>query len=247
MNTSLASVSFRELSAEKVILVAQRAGLQVIEWGGDVHVPSGDLHQAEKVRLLCDDAGLTISAYGSYYAADEAENFSSVLETARVLGARIIRVWAGRRASAKCSPSERASLTQRLQCAAEMARNMDCIVATEYHANTLTDSRDSAALLLQQAPELQTFWQPPVGVSVEENRKTISELHGRIENVHVYKRNSQGQRMALNDGIDEWREYFSLLDIDGKVRYATLEFVARDETEQLFRDAATLRTILRDE
>ena len=53
--------------------------------------------------------------------------------------------------------------------------------------------------------------------------------------------------MALNDGIDEWREYFSLLDIDGKVRYATLEFVARDETEQLFRDAATLRTILRDE
>src|SRR5699024_11543257 len=45
----LCSVTFRERSVEEVIDVAQKAGLQGIEWGADVHVPPGNLRRAMKV------------------------------------------------------------------------------------------------------------------------------------------------------------------------------------------------------
>ncbi len=38
----LVSVTFRQLSPEEIVRVAREAGLTVIEWGGDVHVPPGD-------------------------------------------------------------------------------------------------------------------------------------------------------------------------------------------------------------
>ena len=35
--------------------MAEDAGLAAIEWGGDVHVPLGDLAAARKARALCED------------------------------------------------------------------------------------------------------------------------------------------------------------------------------------------------
>ena len=35
------SVTFRALSVEEVAQLAASAGVQAIEWGGDVHVPPG--------------------------------------------------------------------------------------------------------------------------------------------------------------------------------------------------------------
>ena len=48
--TGLLSVTFRHLPFERIIELAAEAGLDGIEWGGDVHVPPGDLKQAEKNR-----------------------------------------------------------------------------------------------------------------------------------------------------------------------------------------------------
>jgi hypothetical protein len=46
IRTGLVSVTFRQLSAEEIIKLVVCAGLEGIEWGGDIHVPHGDLKRS---------------------------------------------------------------------------------------------------------------------------------------------------------------------------------------------------------
>lgn len=54
----LCSVSFRALSPEQIVQLAQSAGLSCIEWGADVHVPPGDFQNAERIARLIRHFGL---------------------------------------------------------------------------------------------------------------------------------------------------------------------------------------------
>ena len=53
----LVSITFRNLSVQEISGLAAKSGLVGIEWGGDVHVPHGDVGAARKVRKLTVDAG----------------------------------------------------------------------------------------------------------------------------------------------------------------------------------------------
>ena len=50
LKTGLVSITFREKSPEEIVGLVVEAGLDGIEWGGDVHVPHGDLAKAREVR-----------------------------------------------------------------------------------------------------------------------------------------------------------------------------------------------------
>src|SRR5688500_12319633 len=93
----LVSVTFRQLAPQEIIALVVEAQLQVIEWGGDIHVPHGDTNQAEIVARWTKDAGLSVAAYGSYYrlATPDQTPFERIVATAVALGAPTIRVWAG--------------------------------------------------------------------------------------------------------------------------------------------------------
>lgn len=47
--TGLVSISFRKETPQTLIRASREAGLEKIEWGGDVHVPVGDLARAKQV------------------------------------------------------------------------------------------------------------------------------------------------------------------------------------------------------
>ena len=49
MKTGLVSVTFRELASREIVALVANAGLDGIEWGGDVHVPHGELSTARQV------------------------------------------------------------------------------------------------------------------------------------------------------------------------------------------------------
>ena len=51
LQPGLCSVTFRRCSAAEIVELATRAGLRCIEWGGDVHVPHGDLRTAGVNRM----------------------------------------------------------------------------------------------------------------------------------------------------------------------------------------------------
>src|SRR4051812_32305936 len=67
--TGLCSVTLRRLAVPEVLAAAAAAGLECIEWGGDIHVPPGDSALARQVGAATADAGLQVASYGSYFRA----------------------------------------------------------------------------------------------------------------------------------------------------------------------------------
>lgn len=245
MKTSVASVTFRAKSIKEIAELAKKAGLDAIEWGGDIHVPPNNNAAAKDALNACVQNGLEVSAYGSYYKADEAQQFEPVLYTAQLLQCRIIRVWAGTTASLAISQKERSALTCRLNTAAQQAAKAGIVLALEYHADTLTDTAASTAALLESVPLLKTLWQPPVGRSHNQNLQEIEMLKSRLENIHVYHRDMSGACMPLAEGSNNWKQYFKLTS-DNPSRFATLEFVKDASEEQFLNDAEALHTLLKE-
>ena len=244
MKTSVASVTFRNKRIAEVAELARRAGLDAIECGGDVHVPPGDLEAAQTALRCTRENGLTISAYGSYYRAGAEEDFEPVVKTAQLLGCRVIRVWAGTTASASCAPEERRAVLKRLAEAVKLAEEAGCVAATEYHANTLTDTLESTLAMLEAVPGLRTLWQPPIGLTKAENLRALDALAGKIENLHFYHRSMDGACRPLEEGAADWTQYFAAAPKDGAERYATLEFVMDGSEAQFLQDAAALHALL---
>ena len=68
IKTGLVSVTFRKLSPEEIIKLVSQSGLDGIEWGGDIHVPHGDVKKARDIAQITKDEGLIVASYGSYYS-----------------------------------------------------------------------------------------------------------------------------------------------------------------------------------
>ena len=60
MKTSLTSVTFRKKSIEEIVDLVAQAGLDAIEWGGDVHVPPTDPEASAKAVGLCREKGIDL-------------------------------------------------------------------------------------------------------------------------------------------------------------------------------------------
>ena len=51
MKSGLVSISFRKKEIKELIKAAKESGLEYIEWGGDVHIPMGNVRLARKKQL----------------------------------------------------------------------------------------------------------------------------------------------------------------------------------------------------
>lgn len=246
MKTSLTSVTFRKKSVEEIVDLVAQAGIDAIEWGGDVHVPPTDPAAAAKAKQLCQEKGIAISAYGSYYRCTDEEDFAPILDAALALGTNVIRVWAGRLGSASCPADVRAQVNQNLAKAVAMASEKGCIVATEYHPNTLTDDLDSALQMLADVPGLYTYWQPATSIPRAPGYDScaLEKLGKKVINVHVFHRNEKNLKVPLSDATEKWIGHVRDLEKFCDVRYGAIEFVMDDTAEQFLDDAKTLKEIL---
>lgn len=245
ITTGLVSVTFRKLAPADVVQAAVHAGLQGIEWGGDVHVPHGDVAAARDVRKLTEDAGLRVLAYGSYFRCRPGEDFQPVLDSAIALGAPLIRVWAGDRASAMADDAFRENVIAQSQRAVQMARDAGIDVAYEFHGNTLTDEQASALSLLRAVPGVKTLWQPPHDLMPEGQIAGLHAVLPWLANVHVFHwRTGDRARLPLREGVTLWRERLSVAASAGREIAALLEFVRDDDVQQLMEDAEMLRNLL---
>ncbi len=246
IHSGLVSITFRELSPEEIITLVAQAGLEGIEWGGDIHVPHGDLGQARRVRRMTSEAGLDIPSYGSYYRVGHKEPvpFEQVLETTIELGAPTVRVWAGKRGSEDADATYRASVVQESQRIADIAAREGITVAYEFHQNTLTDTNESARQLLEavERDNVKTYWQPPRGSTMSYNLEGLDAVLPWLLNIHVFTWHViTGERMALADGEVVWRQYLKKVAATGREHFAMLEFVEGDKPENFLRDAVTLK------
>lgn len=248
----LCSVTFRDLDVETVVEHARTAGLECIEWAGDVHVPPGDTEAATRARKLTEQAGLAVASYGSYLRFDgdhedviRAEG-EAVLTSARTLGAPRIRVWAGRTGSAEVPATERARLVGRIQQFADAAAAHGIDVGLEFHGRTLTDEIGSTLLLLDEIdrPNALSYWQPHQAMPEEQALETLRQVLRHTSTIHVFSWWPVSERLPLADRTELWEQVFALLHAEGSDRDALLEFVPEDDPALLRREAETLRALI---
>ena len=249
--SGLCSVTFRSLTADRVIDLAVAAGLHGIEWGADVHVPPGALTNAHRTADACRDAGLAIPSYGTYIragAADPQQEVGPVLDTAAALGAANIRVWAGDTGSAASTADQRRRVADAVRNCAGAAASRGITVSLEYHRNTLTDTLASTKDLLAAIGHHNCFayWQPVPEIATHDAVAEVGQLAPNLSHVHVFHWHAGNVRQPLAPAEPFWRAVIAAIESGAwsAPRYAFLEFVRDDDPDQFLSDAAVLKRIL---
>lgn len=235
----LCSVTFRSLGIDEVADRAAASGLTAIEWGGDIHVPTGDERAAVAARRASEQAGIDIASYGSYYGiSPDVRDASAVVATAVALGAPNIRAWA--------AGTDRARVVARLATLADAADSAGITVSVEFHPGTETETAAMTRALLDDVPSVVTYWQPDPALEPAAALRELEAVLDRVSHLHVFSWAPDRSRLPLADGSDLWPEAFAIAGsapIPARFtgRVAFLEFVAGDDPAQLAADATTLR------
>jgi 3-dehydroshikimate dehydratase len=246
LRCGLVSVSFRKLSVQEVVAATAAANLQGIEWGGDIHVPHGNLEAAQLAGELTRDAGLSVLAYGSYLRLGAHNNPSpdELISTAVALGAPTIRVWAGQKASADCSEPEREMINQSALSLANLAQQAGLTICYEFHASTLTDETASAQRLFQDTrhPAIQTLWQPPNGKSDSDCLDSLEVSLPILRNLHVFHWwPTPQERHPIAQGRERWLKFLRRIRAANLTPDLLLEFIPNDDLRLLSGETTTLQ------
>lgn len=247
--SGLVSVTFRKLSPQEIVSLVVKSGLQGIEWGGDVHVPHGNIARAKEVFNLTEANGLRVASYGSYYyvGCEEKQSFTfeQVLETAVALHAPQIRVWAGNRDPKDADPAWWDRVINESSHIATLAASAGISVSYEYHTGTLTDTSDIACRLLKSVDNknMGCYWQPSESLTFPSQLDELKQIMPWLTNVHVYHYR-EDIKSPLSDGINHWSGFLKLVaELQGD-HFAMLEFVKDDNPLQFLEDANTLKQLI---
>lgn len=254
IDAGLCSVTFRGLETAAVAAAAGQAGIDAIEWGGDVHVPLGDLDAAEHAARATAAAGLVTASYGSYvFASQMADDTPErLVDTAVALGAPNARVWCPFGVLPGGDAETRAEVAADLERICTTAADAGLTISLEFHSGTLTQSAESATRLVDEvgATNLFTYWQPIEGADAETSLAELEAVHRHLSHIHVFRWRADGSRLPLDEGADLWPA--TLRAVAGGfeqerwqgARVAFLEFVRDDDPDQFRRDSETLRAWL---
>lgn len=238
----LASVTFRNKSMEEIVSLCKKAGVGFIEWGADVHVKTAE--DAKKAKLLCDEAGISIPSYGSYYrvGSKNAEEWLLLCENARLMDAGSIRVWLGNKNSEDTGEEEYRNLLADLGDICERAQSYGLLVCPECHDYTFNNN--TFAFLRMHSDlgkdNFKTYFQSRY-FRLEYDLERIEKTYDFIENVHVsYSDMKKEQATTVkNEGyMDILLEKFREKDFDGVVY---IEFTENAEEKSFLQDVENLR------
>ena len=241
LTPGLVTVTFRRFSRQEICDTAQKAGLSLLEWGGDIHVPPEDPDAARDALALTKAAGLTADTYGSYYRCTPEEDPAPIVRAAELLGVRNVRIWAGRKGSRDADEEDRASVAAAARKLCAMVPE-GVTVSAEFHQGTLTDHYESALRLWEEAatPNFRLYWQPNQFMDDDYNLAAVRAVAPHLSNVHVFTWAGQ-DKFPLADGERLWRRYLDTVRESGGDHGLLLEFVCDETADQLYRDAETLR------
>lgn len=240
----LVSVSFRPHTPEDILKAMQCAGLNYIEWGGDVHAPADDMEKVVQLPALQKEYGVACSSYGSYFriGVSPLEELPPVVAAAKALGTNIIRLWAGNEGSAAYTGQKKEAFFSECHKIAKIGAENDVIFCLECHNWTYTDTKETALELMTaiDSPHFRMYWQPNQFKSIEENIAYAKLLAPYTEHIHVFNWKGE-QKMPLCEAIDVWKQYLSAFDTN---KTLLLEFMPDGDIRSLEREAAALRKIV---
>jgi replication fork clamp-binding protein CrfC len=91
------------------------------------------------------------------------------------------------------------------------------------------------------------YWQPLIDIDVNTRLEGIKKIKESIINIHVFNWLPYTNiRRPLEEGRDDWYSYLSTVNDNVRERFAIMEFVKDDSTEQFIRDAEILKKTVAD-
>ena len=242
------SVSFRPNSIDEIIKAANGANLSLVEWGSDVHAPAGDVTLAEKIKADSEASGIKTPTYGSYFRVGVTPNaeFPKYLESAKALGASVIRIWAYK--SVKATEGEEwDTVVAAAKEICKMAEPYGIKICLECHNGSITEDYKSALAFLKAVDHelFGMYWQPNQLKSLEYNIEAATALAPYVSCLHVFHF-IDNVKAPLTEGLSDWRKYLEIIKAGATVREipAFLEFMPDDKIETLGREAKTLLALL---
>ena len=169
----------------------------------------------------------------------------SYLESAKALGAPMIRIWGGKKASDQFLRADRAAFVAELKTFASLAKTYGITLALECHRDTITDEYHNTLALLKEvgADNLTSFWQPLQSRTESYNLDSAAAHAPFVRHIHVFHWRDK-QKLPLSEAVDTWRSYLSAFFTP---RTLLLEFMPDGRLESLAKEAEALRRIVGDE
>jgi len=247
MKLGMTSLTLRNENVENVIKYAKIAGLDGIEWGvSDGHVILGDNEHLKKIKRLSKENEIEIFSVGSYCHMTDRDECVQTVHSAAVLGASVIRIWAGGKSPCECDEEYKNQIIENTIFMAEEAEKYNIKLGFEYHGYTLTETAESAVEVIKSIDRKNVglYWQPDREISVEENLKNRNlVLPYLVGNMHVQNHTKAYGYGLLSDMTDRLHAYFD--DIKEKPYNLMIEFVKDGMPENLIKDAEILNSIIK--
>ncbi len=242
--TGVASVTFRNKTVSEVVGIAKNAGVGYIEWGGDVHVRNVD--DARNAKKLCDENGIKICSYGSYYRVGcrGYKKWEEICQIASGMGASSVRVWLGSKNSEDTSADEYALLLDDLKNMCSVAEKYNLLVCPECHDNTYNNNTDAFLRIRNElnADNFRTYFQSRY-FRFDYDIDRIERTFDYTENVHVsYRDLIKEQRFRKKDRkyLDKLLEKFLKMNFSGVV---LVEFTKGSKEKNFLKDIRRIRNI----
>jgi len=251
----------RDLRA--VLDAAKGAGVDAVEWAGDVHVPHDDPAAAQAAMMDTLRSGLTVASYATLYRASaEGEaglRFERVLDAAAALQAPLVRVYLG---PAPRAGGRRPAARDGERLAAEARRLGDLAAARgltlclSFGRNTSLDSYPAALALVERIdhPFVRLAWEPLQGVPSAEASAALEACAPRLSMLVARRLDRDGAPLSLAGEADAWRRRlaaFSAAQADPKMGSFVVIGAVRDGAGRvgaslpgLAEDVALLRGII---
>lgn len=258
----ICTIALRRYDVFRAIQMAAEAGYSGVEvWGKPPHTPDPiDREHEEAVRQMTHDCGLTVSVFGSYVNVDVSdwqEKAKENLEISCILGAKVMRIWAGSKEPDNADQVYWQEIISRLREFCEMAADVGISLAVEMHGGTLAATVEGSEGLLMDVnhPTLKLNLQltdfPP-----ERFYRALPTLGPHVVNIHAQNRRTilkNGEKIRelclIEEGEIDYGDVLKRLSPYGFNGFIEAEFLKGDQDgdeallDSLRRDAAYLRRI----
>lgn len=238
------SVSLRSCSIKETVEAAVKAKADIIEWGSDVHVKT--FEDAHKAKKLCDENGIKINSYGTYYrtgCCDKAE-WKKICEIADIMGAKYIRTWLGTKGSKETKEKDYKILLEDARSMADTAAEYDLVICHECHPNTYNDTTESSLKFLKdvQRENVKTYYQSWYR-DEQGDKDKLYRTFPYVQDVHLsFSELVKFQLLHKKDKeyINKILSWLKDLNFDGGL---IIEFTKNNSAENLVEDIGKLRKL----
>jgi hypothetical protein len=174
--------------------------------------------------------------------------FDMILDTAKILGAPMVRIWGGGMASRYLTVKMRREIIDDALAVAAAAKRENIGVSLEYYPDSITDTPKSALEFMHEVrnwggSNIYLYWQANPDLNFADNKKELLQILPFLSNIHVLAQEGN-MRFLLSEHRARWKEYINIIKSNCNKHDFLLEFTKNDDPLYFVEDAKVLVDLL---